>query len=107
MPRRSGSMGRMSSYFFNRCLHVFPGCAEPPGYRTVKTIQTQFLNQMTRANLGQAASLSWGELVELGYIIAGSPQTVRERMEELIKMQRVGNIMCLIHIGNMTADKTR
>jgi alkanesulfonate monooxygenase SsuD/methylene tetrahydromethanopterin reductase-like flavin-dependent oxidoreductase (luciferase family) len=95
------------NYFFNRCLHVHPGFVDAPGYRTIKTIQAAFLNQLTRANLGQAANLSWGELIELGYIVAGSPETVRQRMEEMIKMLRVGNIMCLIHMGDMPAEKTR
>ena len=22
-------------YFFNRCLHVYPGFSDPPGYRTI------------------------------------------------------------------------
>ena len=95
------------SYFFNRCLHVFPGFVEAPGYRTVKTIQAEFLRQLARPNLGQGASLSWKELVELGYIVAGSPETVRQRMEELIKTLRVGNIICGIHVGDMPPDKTR
>jgi len=30
------------SYFFNRCLHVYPGFADAPGYRTIKTIQPDF-----------------------------------------------------------------
>jgi alkanesulfonate monooxygenase SsuD/methylene tetrahydromethanopterin reductase-like flavin-dependent oxidoreductase (luciferase family) len=95
------------SYFFNRCLHVFPGFADAPGYRTIKTIQAEFLNQLTRPQLGLAASLSWGELIERGYIVAGSPETVRQRMEELIKTLRVGNIICGIHVGNMPPEKTR
>jgi alkanesulfonate monooxygenase SsuD/methylene tetrahydromethanopterin reductase-like flavin-dependent oxidoreductase (luciferase family) len=95
------------SYFFNRCLHVFPGFADAPGYRTIKTIQAEFLSQLARPNLALGATLSWGELIERGYIVAGSPQTVRERMEELIKTLRVGNIICGIHIGNMPSEKTR
>jgi len=95
------------SYFFNRCLHVFPGFADAPGYRTIKTIQAEFLNQLTRPQLGLAASLSGGELIERGYIVAGSPETVRQRMEELIKTLRVGNIICGIHVGNMPPEKTR
>jgi alkanesulfonate monooxygenase SsuD/methylene tetrahydromethanopterin reductase-like flavin-dependent oxidoreductase (luciferase family) len=95
------------SYFFNRCLHVFPGFADPPGYRSIKTIQSEFLQQMVRPNLGQAASLSWGELIERGYIVAGSPETVRQRIEELIKTLRVGNIICGIHVGDMPPEKTR
>jgi hypothetical protein len=43
------------SYFFNRCLHVYPGFADPPGYRSIKTIQSEFLQQMVRPNLGLAA----------------------------------------------------
>jgi alkanesulfonate monooxygenase SsuD/methylene tetrahydromethanopterin reductase-like flavin-dependent oxidoreductase (luciferase family) len=95
------------SYFFNRCLHVFPGFADAPGYRTIKTIQAEFLSQLTRPQLGLAASLSWGELIERGYIVAGSPETVRQRMEELIRTLRVGNIICGIHVGNMPPEKTR
>ena len=33
------------SYFYNRCLHVYPGFADAPGYRTIKTIQTGALSQ--------------------------------------------------------------
>ena len=94
------------SYFFNRCLHVYPGFADAPGYRTIKTIQAGFLNQLSRANLGHAATLSWQELIERGYIVAGSPETVRQRMEELIKRLRVGNIICLIQMGDMPTEKT-
>ena len=83
------------------------GFADAPGYRTIKTIQAEFLNQLTRPQLGLAASLSWGELIERGYIVAGSPETVRQRMEQLIKTLRVGNIICGIHVGNMPPEKTR
>ena len=33
------------NYFYNRCLHVYPGFADAPGYRTIKTIQTGALSQ--------------------------------------------------------------
>jgi len=95
------------SYFFNRCLHVFPGFADAPGYRTVKTIQSEFLSQLARPSLAEGSKLSWGELIERGYIVAGSPETVRQRMEELIKTLRVGNIICGIHVGDMPPEKTR
>ena len=38
-------------------------------------------------------------------MIAGSPETVRHRMEDLIKGLRVGNIFCLMHVGDMPAEK--
>ena len=94
------------SYFFNRCLHVAPGFADAPGYRTIKTIKSGALSQFA-PDLGEAAHMPWKQLVDEGYIIAGSPATVREKMEEMIKGLRVGNIFCLMHIGDMPMEKTK
>ena len=44
--------------------------------------------------------------VEQGHIIAGSPATVRDKMEEAIKLLRVGHLMCLLHIGTMPKELT-
>ena len=42
-----------------------------------------------------------------GYVIAGSPATVRERLvEEVIKRLHVGNLMVLIQIGSMPHELT-
>lgn len=92
------------SYFYNRCLHVYPGFADAPGYRTIKTIQTGALSQYAPPR-GGYTELTWKDLTEQGHVIAGSPETVRQRMEELIKGLNVGNIFCLMHVGNMPADK--
>src|SRR3989442_1014809 len=35
-------------YFFNRCLHVFPPFADPPGYRTIDTIKYGALSQLSQ-----------------------------------------------------------
>jgi hypothetical protein len=92
------------SYFYNRCLHVYPGFADAPGYRTIKTIQSGALSQYAPPR-GGYATLTWKALIEGGHVIAGSPETVRQRMEDLIKGLNVGNIFCLMHVGNMPADK--
>jgi len=94
-------------YFYNRCLHVYPGFADAPGYRTIKTIQTGALSQFTAAAARDYPNMSWKDLTEGRYIVAGSPETVRQQMEELIKTLRVGNIFCLMHVGNMPNDKVR
>jgi alkanesulfonate monooxygenase SsuD/methylene tetrahydromethanopterin reductase-like flavin-dependent oxidoreductase (luciferase family) len=94
------------SYFYNRCLHVFPGFADAPGYRTIKTIQKGVLSQYAPPKGGLFPELSWKEMVEGGYIIAGSPETVRQRMEEMIKGLHVGNVFCLMHIGDMPKEKS-
>ena len=95
------------SYFYNRCLHVYGGFADAPGYRTIKTLKADVLNALSEEMQNLFPNLTWKELVDEGYIIAGSPATVRERMEDLIKSLRVGHIFCLIHIGNMPDWKTR
>ena len=94
-------------YFYNRCLHVYPGFADAPGYRTIKTLQANVTSQMTEQAVGNVASLSWQQLIADGYVIAGSPSTVVKQMKDLIQGLRVGNIFCLIHIGNMPEDKCR
>ena len=49
--------------------------------------------------------LTWKDLVEGGHVIAGCPETVRQRFEDLIKGLRVGNIFLLLHVGNMPKEK--
>ena len=51
--------------------------------------------------------MTWKDLTENRYVVAGSPETVRQQMEELIKTLRVGNVFGLFHIGNMPDDKVR
>jgi alkanesulfonate monooxygenase SsuD/methylene tetrahydromethanopterin reductase-like flavin-dependent oxidoreductase (luciferase family) len=94
-------------YFYNRCLHVNLGFSDPPGYRTVKTIQAGKLNQFRAENQRLFTQLTWKELVDGGYVIAGSPETVRERMEFMIKSLRLGTLFLLFQIGNMPDDKVR
>ncbi|HYL34895.1 MAG TPA: LLM class flavin-dependent oxidoreductase [Bryobacteraceae bacterium] len=91
------------NYFYNRCLHVYPGFADAPGYRTIKTIQKGALSQY--APLRGFDNLTWKDLVEGGHIIAGSPDTVRQRMEDLIKGLHVGHVFCLLHVGDMPKEK--
>jgi alkanesulfonate monooxygenase SsuD/methylene tetrahydromethanopterin reductase-like flavin-dependent oxidoreductase (luciferase family) len=92
-------------YFYNRCLHIYPGFADAPGYRTIKTLKANVTSQMTQQALGEVSKMSWSQLLKDGYVIAGSPDTVAAQMKELITGLRVGNIFCLIHVGNMPKDK--
>ena len=94
-------------YFYNRCLHVFPGFADPPGYRTINTIKAGSLNQLTAAAQKEFGQLTWKHLVDGGHVIAGSPATVRDRMKEMIQTLRVGHVFCLLHTGNQPDWKTR
>jgi alkanesulfonate monooxygenase SsuD/methylene tetrahydromethanopterin reductase-like flavin-dependent oxidoreductase (luciferase family) len=94
-------------YFFNRCLHVYPGFSDPPGYRTIETIKSGSLDQFRSAMQKVFANLTWQQLVDDGHIIAGSPATVIDRMKDLITTLRVGHVFCLFHNGDMPDWKTR
>ena len=94
-------------YFYNRCLHVYPGFAEPPGYRTIKTIKAGKLSQLRSEQQQRFQTLDWKTLVEDGMVIAGSPDTVRERCEHMIRELRLGTVFCLFHMGDMPDEKTR
>jgi alkanesulfonate monooxygenase SsuD/methylene tetrahydromethanopterin reductase-like flavin-dependent oxidoreductase (luciferase family) len=94
-------------YFFNRCLHVYPPFADPPGYRTVDTLRFGALSAFQRTGLQVLENLTWKQLVDQRFVVAGSPETVSQQLEECIKGLRVGHLFCLFHNGDMPDDKTR
>ena len=94
-------------YFFNRCLHVYPGFSDPPGYRTISTIKAGVLDQFRAEMREKFTKLTWKDLVDGGFVIAGGPDTVRERMEDMITSLRLGHVFCLMHNGNQPDRKTR
>jgi len=94
-------------YFYNRCLHVDPRFADPPGYRTIKTIKAGALSQLRESRQKTFTELTWKNLVEGGYVIAGGPDTVRERMEDMIKGLRIGMVFGLFQMGDMPDWKVR
>ena len=92
-------------YFYNRCLHVYPGIRRRARLPHHQNDQGQRHVADDPAGGRHVADLSWQQLIDDGYIIAGSPDTVVEQMKQLISSLRVGNIFCLIHVGNMPQDK--
>jgi alkanesulfonate monooxygenase SsuD/methylene tetrahydromethanopterin reductase-like flavin-dependent oxidoreductase (luciferase family) len=92
-------------YFFNKCLHVDRRVAEAPGYRTIKSLRAGLRSQFDGSIMGAAQllqqGLGWKDLVEKGFVVAGSPASVRGQMKEAANKLRVGNVMLLMHIGSM------
>jgi alkanesulfonate monooxygenase SsuD/methylene tetrahydromethanopterin reductase-like flavin-dependent oxidoreductase (luciferase family) len=63
------------------------------------------ITQLTQAQLRNYPTLTWRDLVDQGYVIAGSPATVHDRMVDLANTLRVGNIFCLFQCGDMPSEK--
>jgi alkanesulfonate monooxygenase SsuD/methylene tetrahydromethanopterin reductase-like flavin-dependent oxidoreductase (luciferase family) len=88
------------NYFFNKCLHLYPGMAEAPGYRSEASIRAAVVAQFGNTSGNMGMDKTWKELVEQGYVIAGSPKTVRQQLEELVKSLRIGHLLFGLQIGS-------
>ena len=91
-------------YFYNRCLHLDPGFADAPGYRSVATLRRGVESQVQRA-AAQDPDLSWKDILDRKYVVAGSPATVVDQLNELADTLRVGHLMLLCHFGDMPKEK--
>ncbi|GIU84876.1 MAG: monooxygenase [Acidimicrobiales bacterium] len=104
-------------YFYSRCLHVWPGFVDPPGYKTEGTVKAGVTSQVERAaqaadaarsaGIKSAMGLSFQQLVEAGCVIAGSPTTVAEKVHEVATSLNVGQLFVLLQFGNMDRELTR
>src|SRR5579859_6150974 len=88
-----------AEYFYQRCLHLDPRFSVAPGYQSETTLRARVSSQVQRA--AGAEPITWDEMLEAGYVIIGSPDTVRGKLEEVAKTLRVGHLMLLLHFGNM------
>jgi alkanesulfonate monooxygenase SsuD/methylene tetrahydromethanopterin reductase-like flavin-dependent oxidoreductase (luciferase family) len=86
-------------YFYNRCLHVYPGFADAPGYRTPSTIKAGLTGQISKNASITREGLKWKDFIDDGYVIAGSPATVRDRLREALKTLNCGHLMILQQIA--------
>lgn len=94
-------------YFYNRCLHVHIGFVDAPGYRSPASIRASLVGQINKQGRWLREGLTWKDFVEQGYIIAGSPRTVRDGLREAIKSLRCGHLMLLFQIGSMPPELVR
>jgi alkanesulfonate monooxygenase SsuD/methylene tetrahydromethanopterin reductase-like flavin-dependent oxidoreductase (luciferase family) len=94
-------------YFFTRQkgqIHF----ATPPGYMTIASQREGLRRQRgvgtevrQRAARGE---LSFWEYDELGFIIAGTPERVRQRIETLASELHVGQLITCMHMGNLPEE---
>jgi alkanesulfonate monooxygenase SsuD/methylene tetrahydromethanopterin reductase-like flavin-dependent oxidoreductase (luciferase family) len=90
-----------AKYFYSNCLHVYEGFADPPGYRTQETLRRGLVSQNNRQVTEARKALTWKDMVEGGYIVAGSPESVRQQLQEVARTLRVGHLMVLQQFGSM------
>jgi alkanesulfonate monooxygenase SsuD/methylene tetrahydromethanopterin reductase-like flavin-dependent oxidoreductase (luciferase family) len=98
-----------AEYFFNRSLHVYPGYADPPGYVTEASARARYKSQVRAVARAKQAKhdLSWDEMVEKGYVVIGSPDTVRETLADVARTFNCGHLLTMLQFGNMNDELTR
>jgi alkanesulfonate monooxygenase SsuD/methylene tetrahydromethanopterin reductase-like flavin-dependent oxidoreductase (luciferase family) len=95
-----------AEYFYNRCLDIYPGFAAPPGYASMETVRRRIQSQVAGAS-AIGGGLRWKDILERGYVIAGSPESIIDRLQEVADTLHVGHLMVLLHFGNMPQSTVR
>ena len=87
-------------------LRIHTPYAEAPGYRPLSSIKESLRPQMATEAAKVAKDMEWEDYIELGYIIAGSAETVTTKLKDAVEMLRIGHLMTLLQIGSMPKDLT-
>jgi alkanesulfonate monooxygenase SsuD/methylene tetrahydromethanopterin reductase-like flavin-dependent oxidoreductase (luciferase family) len=97
-----------AEYFYGRCLHTDPMWAAPPGYVTEATQRAGMVSQVGRASATGARArqraTEMKDIIDLGYVIIGSPDEVVAQLTEVAETLNVGHLMLLLQFGNMGKD---
>ncbi|MBF6567293.1 MAG: LLM class flavin-dependent oxidoreductase [Candidatus Binataceae bacterium] len=95
-------------YFYDKCLHVPNEYISSSGNQDYPSLvnSAKNINPEIGRMIGEMKNWKFGDFVDRGFVIAGSPATVRDRLMEAVKSLRVGNLMVLLHIGSMPHDLT-
>src|SRR5207249_2396417 len=75
-------------------------------YVSEASMRAGIVAQVGNTSLNMGQNKSWKELVEQRYIVAGSPATVRQQLEELARSLRVGHLAIGGHIGSSPIELT-
>ena len=77
---------------------------EAPGYRSEASLRAGVVAQLGNVTANLGMNKTWKELVEQRYIVAGSPETVRQQLEELARSLNVGHLGLGLHMGSAPID---
>ncbi|MCL6599479.1 MAG: LLM class flavin-dependent oxidoreductase [Alicyclobacillus macrosporangiidus] len=88
---------RPIEYLFNDVFKMPPSVFFPPGYLTPKSMSRVLAN---KKGLG-TGYLSFEDLVSKGYVMVGTPSSVRERLAAYQKEFGFGNLLAMLQFGTL------
>jgi alkanesulfonate monooxygenase SsuD/methylene tetrahydromethanopterin reductase-like flavin-dependent oxidoreductase (luciferase family) len=86
-------------YFFHKLLYTPAYYQAIPGYQDYASL-LRAMREPLRERMDLRA-LNYKDFVDRGFLIAGSPATVRDQLVEEVKRLRIGHLMVLLHFGSM------
>jgi alkanesulfonate monooxygenase SsuD/methylene tetrahydromethanopterin reductase-like flavin-dependent oxidoreductase (luciferase family) len=89
--------------FIHKYLKTPPEFLLPPGYTSIASLKAIAGNKVLRERASQTAE----SLNETGFVIVGSPETVRRRLEECRAQVAFDNLLIFSQFGTLPAELTR
>jgi alkanesulfonate monooxygenase SsuD/methylene tetrahydromethanopterin reductase-like flavin-dependent oxidoreductase (luciferase family) len=96
-------------FFYRNTNRASRGFVQAPGYRTKRSMTWELERARANPDRDRAyrGELSFDEYNEKGFIIAGSPRTVRERLRQVITELRIGQLIAAPHMGDLGEETVR
>ena len=88
--------------FRNRLLKMPVEMLLPPGYTSRDS-----LKNLMKAKASLSQDLTIDVAIDMGMLVCGAPNTVRQMLEDHWKSMRFGNLLTMMHFGTLPADLTR
>jgi alkanesulfonate monooxygenase SsuD/methylene tetrahydromethanopterin reductase-like flavin-dependent oxidoreductase (luciferase family) len=90
-------------YYARNLLKTTPQQALPPGHTSLSSV----MGMMQRRLQSRPSNLStWEEVDKAGYVVVGSPETVRQRLEDYAKKVGFGLMIANFSVGNAPREYT-
>jgi alkanesulfonate monooxygenase SsuD/methylene tetrahydromethanopterin reductase-like flavin-dependent oxidoreductase (luciferase family) len=96
--------GKHVMYLFRELSHRPFEMLVPPGYMSAASL-SRALDRLDRRRAMAQPELD--DLIEQGYIVFGSPETVRQRLAEHQQTMGFGKLVTLLQFGSLPAELTR
>jgi alkanesulfonate monooxygenase SsuD/methylene tetrahydromethanopterin reductase-like flavin-dependent oxidoreductase (luciferase family) len=95
------------SYFWTNLTHVAREFWSVPGYYDYKSLANMLRRFGLNAVNESLAGWSYSDYLNKQVVIAGSPETVAQQLEQIAKEMRFGHLMILTQLGSMPVELTR
>lgn len=94
--------------FFDKARYIPPHFSTVPGYMTRNSFEARLMKggSVTPFAMAKEVDADWRTILDQGVVIAGSPQTVADRLIEAVKELRIGHLICLMQIQSMHPELT-